>query len=172
MFLYAWRILALTAALAAATTIWSAVDVDPPGDEADFVAGDTLTEDGRVGKVTDVQGIVSVRPVMARRWTPVAGPVILKPGDWLRTDRRGANAVALRLTGGARITLGPGTLMEIAAAWKRRGVLVACEVGGWSSRMAGTRVDDRHAEVVSRAHDAVEALDLVEEGFRKKEESA
>ena len=30
----------------------------------------TLTEDGRIGKVTDVQGIVAIKPVLAERWTP------------------------------------------------------------------------------------------------------
>lgn len=65
-----------------------------PVDENLFVVGDTLTEDGRIGKVTDVQGLVSIRPVMAERWTLVCGNILLKPGDWLRTDLRGANAAA------------------------------------------------------------------------------
>jgi len=86
--------------------------VNEPVDEELFVVGDTLTEDGRIGKVTDAQGIVAVRPVMRSRWTPVAGPVILKPGDWLRTDVRGANAVGLRLVKRTGVTLGPGSLVE------------------------------------------------------------
>ena len=40
-----------------------------PPDDA-FVVRDTLTEDGRVGNVTDVQGVVAVKPVMHERWTP------------------------------------------------------------------------------------------------------
>ena len=36
---------------------------DLPPDDA-FVVRDTLTEDGRVGNVTDVQGVVAVKPVM------------------------------------------------------------------------------------------------------------
>lgn len=87
--------------------------VDKPVDEELFVVGDTLTEDGRIGKVTDAQGIVSIKPVMNRRWTPVSGPVILKPGDWLRTDVRGANAVSLRLVKDTNITLGPASLVEL-----------------------------------------------------------
>lgn len=87
--------------------------VDKPVDEELFVVGDTLTEDGRIGKVTDAQGIVSIKPVMHRRWTPVSGPVILKPGDWLRTDVRGANAVSLRLVKDTNITLGPASLAEL-----------------------------------------------------------
>lgn len=117
MFVYAWRALAAALATAAALTIWhgfgTVTEGDQPVEEDRFVVGGTLTEDGRIGKVTDVQGIVAVRPVMARRWTPVSGPVILKPGDWLRTDQRGANAVLLRLLKETRITLGPGTLVEL-----------------------------------------------------------
>jgi len=89
------------------------IDPAEPPDEDLFVVGDTLTEDGRIGKVTDAQGIVALRPVMARRWTPVAGPAILQPGDWLRTDARGANAVAVRLVPDTALTLGPGTLVEL-----------------------------------------------------------
>lgn len=78
-----------------------------------FVVKDTLTEDGRVGKVTESQGIVSLRPMNALRWTPVCHNPVLKPGDWLRTDLRGGNAVSVRLVKDTRITLGPGTLVEI-----------------------------------------------------------
>ncbi len=78
-----------------------------------FVVRDTLTEDGRVGKLTDVQGIVGVKPVLRQRWTPVSGHLIVKPGDWLRTDRRGANAAELHLVKRTRVILGPGTLIEV-----------------------------------------------------------
>ncbi len=91
-----------------------------PVDENLFVVGDTLTEDGRIGKVSDVQGLVSVRPVMAERWTPVCGNILLRPGDWLRTDLRGANAVAARLAGKTQVVAGPGTLVELIAAKKVR----------------------------------------------------
>jgi hypothetical protein len=36
-----------------------------------FVASDSLVQDGRIGKVTDSQGVVSVKPVMQERWSPV-----------------------------------------------------------------------------------------------------
>jgi predicted Zn-dependent protease len=78
-----------------------------------FVVRDTLTEDGRVGKVTDVQGVVTVKPVMHERWTPVVGRIPVKPGDWLRTDVRGANAAAVRLVKDTRLVLGPGTVVEV-----------------------------------------------------------
>jgi predicted Zn-dependent protease len=81
--------------------------------EEKFVVSDTLTEDGRVGKVTDVQGIVSIKPVMHQRWTPVGPHFLIKPGDWLRTDLRGANAAEVRLVKRTRLILGPGTLIEV-----------------------------------------------------------
>ncbi|MHB1035082.1 MAG: VIT domain-containing protein [Pirellulales bacterium] len=89
------------------------VAVNEPMSEDVFVVGDTLTEDGRIGKVTDVQGIASIKPPMAARWTPLTNQLLLKPGDWLRTDLRGANAVAVRLVKETRVVLGPGTLVEL-----------------------------------------------------------
>jgi tetratricopeptide (TPR) repeat protein len=84
-----------------------------PVAEDKFVVKDTLTEDGRVGKVADVQGVAGVRPVMQQRWTPVANGTLLRPGDWVRTDVRGANAVLLRLVKQTKLVLGPGTLIEV-----------------------------------------------------------
>ena len=72
-----------------------------------------LADDGRVGKVVDAQGIVSVKPVLGERWTPVREQLVLKPGDWIRTDARGANAVALRLVNRTNLILGPMTLVEL-----------------------------------------------------------
>ncbi|MEM8886344.1 MAG: VIT domain-containing protein, partial [Planctomycetota bacterium] len=40
----------------------------------------------------------------------------LLPGDQVRTPKRGAHAVELRLAGGGRLVLGPGTLIEIPNA--------------------------------------------------------
>ncbi|MEE9601774.1 MAG: VIT domain-containing protein, partial [Thermoguttaceae bacterium] len=87
--------------------------VNEPIDEEKFVVGDTLTEDGRIGKITDSQGIVTLKPVMHNRWTPVTVEMLVKPGDWLRTDVRGANAAKVRLAGGTEVTLGPGSLAEL-----------------------------------------------------------
>ncbi len=86
---------------------------DVPFDESLFVVAESLTEDGRIGKVLDAQGIVSLKPVMNRRWTPVVRPVVLKPGDWLRTDVRGANAVRASLTSPVQLTIGPASLVEL-----------------------------------------------------------
>jgi hypothetical protein len=86
---------------------------DVPVDEEKFVVAESLTEDGRIGKVTDVQGLVALQPPLAARWTPVCGPLVLKPGDWVRTETRGANAVRLALSSQAELTLGPGGLIEL-----------------------------------------------------------
>jgi predicted Zn-dependent protease len=91
------------------------LDANQPVNEDLFVVGDSLSEDGRIGKVTDVQGMVSIKPAMAERWTPVSGNLLLKPRDWLRTDLRGANAAAARLTSKVQIVAGPGTLVELVS---------------------------------------------------------
>ena len=73
----------------------------------------SLTDDGRVGIVADSQGMTAIKPLNAERWTPICGHLLLKPGDWVRTDEHGANALQLRLTGETGLVLGPGTLVEI-----------------------------------------------------------
>ena len=87
--------------------------VNAPVDELLFRVGATLTVDGRIGKVTDCQGLVSVKPAAHSRWTPIESHLVLKPRDWIRTDLRGANAASLRLAQSIRLTLGPGTLVEL-----------------------------------------------------------
>ena len=82
-------------------------------DESLFVVGKSLSKDGRIGKITESQGMVLLRPKTNRRWTPVYGPMTVKPGDWVRTDVRGANAVSLILSSGYRLIVGPGSLVEI-----------------------------------------------------------
>jgi tetratricopeptide (TPR) repeat protein len=73
---------------------------------------ESLSNDGRIGKVIDSQGIASVKPVMHGRWTLAEDDLLLKPGDWLRTDNRGANALHVRLGDRTRLILGPGSLVE------------------------------------------------------------
>lgn len=73
----------------------------------------SLTDDGRIGKIVQSQGIVVLRPTMAKRWTPVGSDTVIKPGDWLRTERRGANASLIRLTSDVALTVGPGTQIEL-----------------------------------------------------------
>jgi len=79
-------------------------------------AAPSLAEVGDLGKIVDSQGIVSVRPKMASRWSGASKNFAIKPGDWLRTDVRGANALAFRLRGGGQMILGPGTLVEVIDA--------------------------------------------------------
>ena len=43
--------------------------------------------------VVDAQGVVVLRPMLAQRWTPICREAVLKTGDWLRTDIRGAKAL-------------------------------------------------------------------------------
>ncbi len=86
---------------------------DEAVDESKFQVAKSLSEDGRLGKLTDSQGIVTLKPVLGRRWTPVCRQMLLKPGDWLRTDVRGANAATVALTSQYRIIAGPGTLLEL-----------------------------------------------------------
>ncbi len=89
-----------------------------------FVVRESLTEDGRIGKVTKPQGIVSLQPVVAvsanlaqvaQRWTPVCEETLLRSGDWLRTDSAGANAVAVKLVPDMLVVLGPGSLAEFVS---------------------------------------------------------
>ncbi|MCE9526047.1 MAG: hypothetical protein K8R36_08335, partial [Planctomycetales bacterium] len=88
--------------------------VNEPVDDDQIKVSDSLTEDGRIGKFVDVQGFVSLRPKAITRWTPICGPgSILKPGDWVRTDIRGANAVAVQLVPETKLILGPGSLVEL-----------------------------------------------------------
>jgi Flp pilus assembly protein TadD len=81
--------------------------------EEKFAILNSLSEDGRVGKVTDTQGVVTVKPLNTERWTPVEPRFVLQPGDWLRTDIRGANAAAVKLLSRTGIIVGPGSLLEL-----------------------------------------------------------
>ena len=80
------------------------------------LSAESLSDDGRIGKVIDSQGIAGVRPAMQSRWTLPEDDLLLRPGDWLRTDVRGANALHVRLGSGTRLILGPGTLVEAVDA--------------------------------------------------------
>lgn len=96
------------------------VAVNEKAPDEKFVVSKSLTEDGRIGKVTDAQGIVGVRPILAKRWTPICREMLLKPGDWLRTELRGANAVKATMSSEVEITLGPGSLLECLSPTQAR----------------------------------------------------
>jgi tetratricopeptide (TPR) repeat protein len=88
------------------------IALNQPVADENFAVSRSLTEDGRIGKVNHSQGIVVLRPMLAQRWTPICRETLLRPGDWLRTELRGANAVKLTLSSDVELTLGPGTLVE------------------------------------------------------------
>jgi hypothetical protein len=90
------------------------LEINTPLPEDKFLVLNSLSEDGRVGKVTDTQGIASVKPMAQSRWTPICNSLVLMPGDLLRTDVRGANAVEARLLSRANIIVGPGSEVELA----------------------------------------------------------
>ncbi|MEK6250120.1 MAG: VIT domain-containing protein, partial [Planctomycetales bacterium] len=46
--------------------------------------------------------------------------MLLKPGDLIRTDTRGANAVTLQLAGQGEVIAGPGTIVELVSASQLR----------------------------------------------------
>ncbi|MCA9062247.1 MAG: hypothetical protein KDA96_04290, partial [Planctomycetaceae bacterium] len=89
------------------------VALTPQVDEAKFKVPVQLAEQDFIGKITDTQGIVALRPLGAQRWTPVHRQVLVQHGDWIRTDVRGANAVTVTLTSQVTLVIGPATLMEI-----------------------------------------------------------
>ena len=89
------------------------VAYNPPIDDDKFRVTANFAEVTHLGQIVDAQGIVTVQPVMQRRWTPVRGRMKLQPGDWIRTRVRGANAVRVQLNAENRITLGPGSLLEL-----------------------------------------------------------
>ncbi len=96
------------------------VAMNAPIADEKFAVTKSLSEDGRIGKITDAQGIVVLQPALAKRWTPVCRETLLEPGDWLRTELRGANAVKVTLTNGLEMTLGPATLVEFISETQAR----------------------------------------------------
>jgi Flp pilus assembly protein TadD len=111
---------AATLALGIGFAVWvgsrtDPVPMPPPADEP-FAVAATLTDDGRIGTVTDAQGVVAVKPVLRERWSPVQPRLVLKPGDWLRTDSRGANAVAFKLVKSTAAVVGPHSTVELVKA--------------------------------------------------------
>ena len=89
-------------------------------DEDQFIVSETLSEDGRIGKVVAAQGIISLRPLTHSRWTPVFRQMLVKPGDWFRTDVRGANAAAVATTSRFGVIVGPASLVELVSPSKMR----------------------------------------------------
>ncbi|MBN1441412.1 MAG: hypothetical protein JXA90_01835, partial [Planctomycetes bacterium] len=74
-----------------------------------------LAYDPALGTVAEREGLVYVRPVGGERWTLADDGTSIETGDWVKTAARGANAAEIRLKDGARLTIGPGGLAEIAS---------------------------------------------------------
>jgi predicted Zn-dependent protease len=140
-----------------------------------FAIADTLTEDGRIGKVIDVQGIVTLKPVMAQRWTPVRQNLVLRPGDWVRTDARGANAMAFKLVKQVGVIIGPKTLVELIGPTKIR--VIEGEIEVTASADAPLEVlgpDDKKTVVTNKQffHVAKEQKSVIEHLQRVDREPA
>lgn len=87
-----------------------AVNQAPPANA--FAARTDLRGDGGIATIMESFGVVTLRPLDQRRWTPVCRETRLFPSDWLRAELRGAHAAVVRMNSGARVTLGPGALVE------------------------------------------------------------
>jgi len=97
--------------VASLLTLLAAVLVAPHRSSADGLAAD-----GRAGVVSSLQGVSFVRPVGRERWSPLDAKSLVLPGDIVRTQARGANALELRLVSGARVVVGPGAVLEFPDA--------------------------------------------------------
>lgn len=73
-------------------------------------------DDGRVATVIDRQGTAVVQPAGHQRWTPLRQKSLLLPGDTVRTETRGANAIELELAAGGSLVIGPGSKVELVDA--------------------------------------------------------
>ncbi len=138
------------------------VPVPVPQPDEPFVFQNGLTDDGRIGKVTDAQGVVAVKPVLHDRWSPVQPRLVIKPGDWLRTDSRGANAVAFKLIKSAAVIVGPHSTVELIKADEVR--LLAGEVEITATADAPVELhgpDKQRLTVKDKQHFRVEKEKLV-----------
>ncbi|TWT55398.1 Vault protein inter-alpha-trypsin [Thalassoglobus neptunius] len=124
-----------------------------PVDEKQFRVPVHLKEEDRIGTLTDFQGLVSLRPLGNQRWTPIIRNVVLRAGDWCRTDVRGANAVTLEMRSGNTLILGPGSLVELISETEVRlasGWLQVSHLDANSSEMTVVG-PDRKKRIVDQA---------------------
>ncbi|MEX2608125.1 MAG: VIT domain-containing protein [Kiritimatiellia bacterium] len=66
-----------------------------------------------LGHVIDREGNGTLRPFMGSRWSVARIGMPIEAQDWLKTGRRGANALKIRLRNGTEMILGPDTLIEV-----------------------------------------------------------
>lgn len=69
----------------------------------------SLRDDGRIGQLSEVHGLVFLRSFPGHRWTPVSPSTPLYVGDQIRCETIGAHAAVVRLNNGCQVTAGPGT---------------------------------------------------------------
>jgi len=99
--------------------------------------------------------IPSDRPEGANRFVDI--PILTGMGF--------ARNVMIALSAHAVVVLGgkAGTLSEIAYAWQFGKPVVALHcTGGWASRLAGEKVDDRRKDAILSAQDAEDALTILD----------
>lgn len=119
---------------------------------------DPLSADASVARVLDAEGVVARRAVLAPRWSGIPARIPLEAGDWLKTGARGANALRLRMAGGAELTLGPNGLLEVVSP--TRVVLTRGELGLVVPEGAALEVvGPRGASVAARGRSVLRARD-------------
>ena len=94
----------------------SIVQWNLPIEESMFAFSEELTPEGRIGRVASVQGLVSYRPPLQRRWSLVSHQLQLETGDQIRTAASGANAVQFKTKQDSVITVGPNSIVELVSA--------------------------------------------------------
>ncbi|MDA3874386.1 MAG: VIT domain-containing protein [Kiritimatiellae bacterium] len=72
-----------------------------------------LSASSELGHVIDREGNGTLRPFMGSRWSVAKIGMPIEAKDWLKTGRRGANALKIRLRNGSEMILGPDTLIEM-----------------------------------------------------------
>jgi len=127
----------------------SLVAVNPIVDEDKFRVPVKLAELDYIGKVVDTQGIITLRPQGARRWTPLCRQLLVQPGDWIRTDTRGANASTIILRSGVKLILGPGSLIELISQDEAR-------LHSGSAQITRTKKTPNAFQLLGQGDDAVE----------------
>lgn len=125
-----------------------------------FAPSATADDDPRIGSVFDLQGTALVKPVGHERWTPLRQRSVLMPGDLVRTPKRGANAVELKLKGAGTVLLGPGGLIELPEAGTVKFYRGDVEVRGKVVALAGDeRMDLKGPTVLHTSQGAAAVLD-------------
>ena len=110
----------------------------------------------QTGRWTDGSVIGVLPGLVASEANPFVDVVVPTGMNYARNIVLVAMADVVVAVGG-----GSGTLSEIALAWQHGKPIVALDLGeGWSSRLAGERLDHRRDDLLHRAVNADEAVRL------------